>query len=109
MRKLKTFSHAQGPQAGMIKGLLEANGIACFIKNERLFTAMGEIPFVECFPELWLLNDEDEPRALDLLKNLAEPAATPFEPWTCPGCGEIIEGQFTRCWKCGSAPNPSEG
>ena len=26
---------------------------------------------------------------------LEEPA------WTCPGCGERIEGQFTECWNCG--------
>ncbi|MCK5605920.1 hypothetical protein KAR91_28745, partial [Candidatus Pacearchaeota archaeon] len=20
--------------------------------------------------------------------------------WTCPSCGEDIEDQFTKCWKC---------
>ena len=92
----------------MIKSILEAEGIACFIKNERLFTAMGEIPFVECFPELWLLHDEDEPKALELLQRLAEPAQSPFDSWICPACGETIEGQFTRCWKCGSPSDVSD-
>ena len=23
-------------------------------------------------------------------------------PWTCPSCGESIEGQFQACWKCGA-------
>jgi hypothetical protein len=23
--------------------------------------------------------------------------------WTCPRCGEEIEGQFTDCWQCGSS------
>ena len=27
------------------------------------------------------------------------------ERWTCPRCGERLEGQFTDCWQCGS-PRP---
>ena len=26
--------------------------------------------------------------------------------WTCPQCGEKIEGQFDSCWKCASLPEP---
>jgi hypothetical protein len=26
-------------------------------------------------------------------------------PWTCPKCGESVEGQFEACWKCGT-PKP---
>ena len=22
------------------------------------------------------------------------------QPWTCPTCGETIEGQFAECWNC---------
>jgi hypothetical protein len=25
------------------------------------------------------------------------------ERWTCPQCGEPLEGQFTACWQCGTA------
>ncbi|MGH7830408.1 MAG: DUF7577 domain-containing protein, partial [Candidatus Binatia bacterium] len=25
------------------------------------------------------------------------------EPWQCRKCGEVIEGQFTDCWNCGSS------
>jgi hypothetical protein len=40
------------------------------------------------------------------------PPRTPTEPlWTCPGCGEEIEAQFTACWNCGAerpAPPPAK-
>jgi len=100
MKKLHTFDFWEQPIAGMFKELLAGEGIECLIRNERLSTAMGEIPFVECFPELWVLDEETYPRAKLLLNAwLSNPAAT--ETWTCPGCSEEIDGQFTACWSCG--------
>ncbi len=26
--------------------------------------------------------------------------------WTCPGCGERIEGRFDACWQCGARRPP---
>lgn len=101
MKRLKVFSFAEGPQAGMMKGLLEANGIACFIKNERLFTAMGEVPFVECFPELWVFDDDHFEQAAALLAGVAATDEAYSEPWICPDCGEVLEGHFGQCWNCG--------
>lgn len=87
--------------AGMFKELLASEGIQCLIRNEQLSTAMGEIPFVECFPELWVLDEETYPRARLLLDAwLKTPPAA--EAWDCPGCGEKIDGQFTVCWSCGA-------
>jgi hypothetical protein len=34
----------------------------CETRNEYLSVASREIPFTECYPELWILNDEDYPR-----------------------------------------------
>ena len=42
-----------------LRNLLEAAGIACYVRNERLGGALGEIPFVECWPELWVLRNGD--------------------------------------------------
>ncbi len=28
--------------------------------------------------------------------------------WTCPKCGEKIEGQFDSCWKCAASPQQVE-
>jgi hypothetical protein len=29
-------------------------------------------------------------------------ATIPRGPWTCPACGEGLEGQFLECWSCGT-------
>lgn len=100
MKKLHTFHPSEQPLAGMFKELLASEGIQCLIRNERLLTGMGEIPFVECFPELWVVDEETYPRAILLLRAwLEKPADT--QSWTCPGCREEIAGHFTVCWSCG--------
>ncbi len=100
MKKLHTFSLADRAEAGLLKELLEREGVTCLIRNEQLFAALGEIPFLECFPELWVVDDEVWPRARLLLDNWFK-SDEETVPWTCSSCGEILEGQFGACWKCG--------
>lgn len=62
---------------------------------------MGEMPFVETWPELWVINDLDFDRATQLLN--ATDSESPTAPWTCKKCGEENEGQFAACWKCNTS------
>jgi hypothetical protein len=101
MRKLYTFNIAEKPQAALLKERLEQEGIACLLRNVDLSSALGEIPFLECLPELWVLDDEMFPRARMLLKGWTDPGAGNSKEWICAGCGESLEGQFDACWKCG--------
>lgn len=101
MKKLHTFNILEKPQAGLLKERLEQEGIACLLRNVELSSALGEIPFLECLPELWVIDDEMYPRARMLLKGWSDMGAQAGEPWTCPGCGETLEGQFDACWNCG--------
>ena len=82
------------------KNLLEAEGIPCEIRNEHLASILGEMPFVETWPELWIVNDLDFDRATQLIT--AVDAESPKTPWRCRQCGEENEGQFAVCWKCGA-------
>lgn len=100
MKKLYTFSLAEQAQAGLLKELLAKEGIACLIKNEQLFAALGEIPFLECAPQLWVVDEEVWPRAKLLLDGWLREESS-VDPWTCESCGERLEGQFGSCWKCG--------
>lgn len=86
-------------QASIWSGSLRAAGIACELRNTTLAGAMGEIPFLECAPQLWIENDDDESRALALLEELRSPPPGPA--WVCPSCGESVESQFGACWNCG--------
>lgn len=84
-----------------LKNLLEAEGIRCEIRNELLSRLAGEVPFTECAPELWLLDERYLEQARRIVSDFGRiPAAEP--PWQCPDCGEKIEGQFSACWQCGA-------
>ncbi len=60
----------------------------------------GEIPPDQALPELWLDDESQAVGARQLLQTLQHP---PERRWACPGCDEIIEGQFDQCWSCGAA------
>ncbi len=84
---------------GHLRALLEAQGIPCVVRNEYLGGAAGELPPHECWPELWVVEAGDWDRARALVEAQLGPTHAP--PWTCPDCGEAIEGQFAQCWHCG--------
>lgn len=77
---------------------LRAAGIRCELRNMALSGALGEIPFLECAPQLWIVNDHDEARAREILQQLQGPMIGP--PWQCTECGESSEAQFGSCWRC---------
>ncbi|PLX93641.1 MAG: DUF2007 domain-containing protein [Desulfuromonas sp.] len=99
MKRLYRFSPWQRIDAAIWRDRLEQEGIPCILRNEELFAALGEIPFLELQPELWVVDDEMLPRAERLLDHWQE--ATEQPPWRCPNCGEEHEGMFDACWQCG--------
>lgn len=91
-------------QASIWADTLRAAGIRCELRNTALSGALGEIPFLECAPQLWVQGDDDESRARAILLQLKQPMPGP--PWECK-CGEYSEPQFGSCWRCGAARNDS--
>lgn len=91
-----------------LRNVLETAGIRCKVRNDRLGGAVGEIPFVECWPELWVCEPGQALRARALIDGALHPERV-GEPWSCPRCGERLERQFAVCWQCGmEAPPESE-
>ena len=84
----------------MLKTLLDEANIPCMIRNENLSTALGALPLAEGAPEIWIQNDEDYPRAQEIVDGWRQAEIENHGPWVCR-CGETIEGQFTSCWNCG--------
>ena len=82
------------------KNLLVSEGIPAFLKNEHFGTVMGEVPFQEVWPELWVENDLDYDRAQQLINSTKSLDESPSSPWKCSRCGEENEGQFSACWNC---------
>ena len=82
------------------RNLLASEGITAFLKNEHFGSIMGEIPFQEVWPELWIQNDFDYDRALELIEGGKFSEEFPATLWTCNTCSIENEGQFSMCWSC---------
>jgi hypothetical protein len=101
----RVYSAENSMEVGLIKGMLEQDGINCVMKNQILSGALGEIPSHECWPELWITDDRDLSQAMKLVEAALSPVANSTVAWLC-ACGEKIEGQFSACWKCGKEKVP---
>jgi hypothetical protein len=89
-----------------LRNVLESAGIACEVRNDRLGGALGEIPFVECWPQLWVRQTGDVLRARGLIDQALRPVDD-ATAWQCAGCGERIEAQFAQCWRCAAESEPA--
>jgi hypothetical protein len=93
----RVFRAASLLQVAHARNLLLTAGIQSELRNQYLAGALGDLPMLETWPQLYV-DDADEQIAL---RALARAAATPVgAPWTCGGCGEVLEPQFTSCWRC---------
>lgn len=65
---IKVYESFDFMQAGRIRSLLESQGIKTFMKNEFLSGALGELPFQEVAPQVFILHERDLERALRLIQ-----------------------------------------
>ena len=93
----RLFSSPDSAEMGLLKSRLEEAGIPCLLRNEQISQAIPSVAFAA---ELWIGNDQDYPKAVDLCETWRHPSAAVRPIWTCPQCGEKLGGQFTACWKC---------
>jgi len=97
---IMVFENFDFSRVGQMQSLLESHGIKTFIKNEYGSSVVGELPFVEVVPQLFVLEEKDAARAKELIL-LDLPMEESEEDWVCSECGVDVEGNFSRCWKCG--------
>lgn len=86
-------------QVAHARNVLITAGIQCELRNQYLAGALGDLPMMETWPQLYV-DDVDERFALSALARAAAPAGG--APWICRTCSEELEPQFTQCWRCGS-------
>ena len=102
MKQLHAARHAV--EAHLIRGFLLSHGIDAEVRGEYLTSGWGELPVDVC--SVWITDDLQFEAANELLVAFLNGSfARKFsgESWTCAGCGEVLEGQFTTCWACGAA------
>ena len=98
MRKI--YENIDFTKVGFYESILKEAGIATYIKNLGASMGMGEIPFTQIFPELWVINDSDYDRAIELLEPYHNLESERNDDWQCPKCGADVEGSFGECWSC---------
>ncbi len=100
----RVFASQDRAAIAIVCGLLADEGIDTAIQNVNMSAVSGEVPFQLAMPEICVLRDEDEERALAIVERFecGEARDQESKPWQCSSCGEMIEGQFTACWKCGT-------
>ena len=100
MKRVFTCSNSFELQA--FKAELERIGIPYFVKNQYISSVVGELPFTEAWPELWVLNESDAELAVTSCQKVEKDMLKPRSQWECTACGEINESSFEYCWQCES-------
>ena len=91
-------------EAHFVKSILEDHGIQAVVRGENLQLVRGEASLMNAYPEVFVGDDANMELIKELLtKYEARRAGNSDDnrpPWTCPKCGEKMEGSFTECWQC---------
>lgn len=66
MRKI--FEHHVFEKVGYFRSILESEGIATLLKNEADAETGGVFGGVGPYPELWVMEDDEYDRALEILR-----------------------------------------
>jgi len=88
-------------EAEIVKDYLRAQGIATRVQGAYAWGAAGDLPLPEVYPRLYLADERDRARALQLLREYE--AGSGGAAWACRHCGEPSPGTFAVCWNCGAA------
>lgn len=85
-------------EAQLLHSLLKVQGISSLIKNEGLQSGIGELPFVEMWPEVWIIEQKDWISAVSVLESFK--SLKGLEDWLCAYCSSTNPGTFETCWSC---------
>lgn len=94
---LLLYTHENRFMVENIKNLLEPIGFELVIKNEFANGGIGELAVFDCWPELWLVNENDYNAASNALEKLLNSSEL---DWQCAQCKESNAGSFELCWNC---------
>ena len=100
---MRVYSSPILANVAIIRDVLTRHGIAAEIRGEdRAAIGPGQIPGAEAWPELWVLKVSQVEEAERIVSEALESSQGSTDTWTCSGCREEIEGQFSECWNCGN-------
>jgi hypothetical protein len=101
----QVFTARDVTEAHFVRGLLESHGLIVTVRGEKLWGVRGEVPFVDAWPTVWVLDDGREGQARAVVQQYEAGRAMPsasVSAWRCAKCSQELEPQFTACWNCGT-------
>jgi hypothetical protein len=88
-------------EAHLILDLLLEAGLPARLFNEHLLGAVGELPFLEASPRIWLIDGSGEAAARAIIDRYE---ARRKQSWDgtriCATCAEESPENFELCWSC---------
>ncbi len=100
MRVKRVYSASDLFDARLLADALDEVRIRTHMFNANAIGAMGDLPFGETWPEVWIADDRDLARAQAVVAaHASRPAARGSV--RCAGCGEENPSNFDCCWSCG--------
>jgi hypothetical protein len=88
-------------QAYLLRDILAMNGITAHVFNEHMSSIVGDVPPDVALPQVWLDDDDDHARALNVLREYGTRRNRSGVVF-CPACREENPATFEICWKCGA-------
>jgi len=95
----RLYSAANLPEAHLVRGLLAVAGIEARVFNEYAGGALGELPFAEVAPSVWIEKERDLTRARQIITTYENAVPAPGST-RCGACGEESPHDFAVCWQC---------
>jgi len=98
----KLYRAANLPDAHILRALLVQAGIQAHVFNENAQGGLGQLPFTEAWPEVWVSEDHDLGRAQEIVQAF-ECSPEVIASVRCPACAEENPTSFQLCWSCGTS------
>ena len=76
-----------------LRNVLGLHEIDCVTRKLDLAAGAGELPPVECWPELWIIDDRRLAEAKAILKKTLAPLESVKKPWVCPAAARRSTGR----------------
>jgi hypothetical protein len=95
----RVYSASDLVDARLLSDALADARIATHLFNASAIGAMGDLPFGETWPEVWVADERDLANARVIVA--AHAARRSIGSVHCGACGEDSPSNFGSCWNCG--------
>jgi len=100
----RVFRHFDRFEVYRVFHMLEEAHIPCFVKNELIQGAIGDVPPQDSEPEVWISDNDYFAKAERLIERFEQEQQVITQEsrsaWCCTECKEQNEANFNLCWQC---------